>query len=237
MIEIATEEVRFRPSLNFLGETRKSAKDFGNRQTISQKRFIAMGGLGSGRESGRGRDKVEDLWSFDVNDLRRAGCLRPGYKGRWRSRQADGKSVEITIRAEHERIHFDCRTRTSDDNWENHTESLEIVRVPCRFGGERLYFVCQGRSVDDGCGRRVGKLYRSGKRFLCRHCCQLTYESQCEDRLMRLRRKARKARARLDPGASSWTTVQKPKGMWRRTYDRLHRRAFELEWKAEQEFD
>ena len=126
---------------------------------------------------------------------------------------------------------------TSDDNWENHTESLEIVRVPCRFGGERPYFICQGRSVDDGCGRRVGKLYRSGKRFLCRHCCQLTYESQCEDRLMRLRRKVRKARARLDPGASSWSNVQKPKGMWQRTYDRLHRRAFELECKSDQEYD
>jgi hypothetical protein len=197
-----------------------------------------MGGLGSGRASGRGRDKVEALWSFDVNDLHRAGCLRPGYQGRWRSPQADEKIAEIVIRAEHSRLHFDCRTRISDGDWENRAEAIEIVRVPCRFGGERPYFVCQGGGLNgDGCGRRVGKLYRKGKRFLCRHCCRLTYESQCEDRLMRLRRKARKATERLDPRASSCSDVQRPKGMWRRTYERLRRRAFDLEMQAEDEFE
>lgn len=196
-----------------------------------------MGGLGSGKPSGRRRDKVEAFWWLDVNQLNRAGHLRAGYRGRWRWRHDGEKITEVIIRTEQERFHIDCRTRPSQGRGDEHVETLEIVRVPCRFGGERPYFICQGRSDGDGCRRRVGKLYLSGKRLLCRHCCQLTYESQCEDRLMRLRRKASKAVARLDARASSCFDVQRPKGMWRRTYDRLHRRAFELEWEADNEFD
>ena len=37
-----------------------------------------MGGLGSGRGSGLGRETVEDCGSIDVNRLHKAGCLRPG---------------------------------------------------------------------------------------------------------------------------------------------------------------
>ncbi len=53
---------------------------------------------------------------------------------------------------------------------------------------------------------------------------------------MRLRSKALKAVKRLDGNASSWMDLQKPKGMWQRTYNRLHRRAFDLEVQAEDAF-
>jgi hypothetical protein len=38
-----------------------------------------MGGFGSGRPSGGGRDKVEACRSIDVNRLHREGCLRGGW--------------------------------------------------------------------------------------------------------------------------------------------------------------
>ena len=41
-----------------------------------------MGGFGSGRPSGSGRDTVEACRSLDVNRLHREGCLRAGWCGR-----------------------------------------------------------------------------------------------------------------------------------------------------------
>lgn len=196
-----------------------------------------MGGQGSGRRSGWGRAKVEAFWSIDVNGLHRAGCLRPGYQGRWRQRQGGETTAEIDFRAEQNRFHLDYHFRANGGDWQRLVEAIEIVRVPCRFGGERPYFICQGGLNGKACGRRVGKLYRANRRFLCRHCCQITYASQCEDRLMRLRRKARKALRHLDGDTSDWISVQRPKGMWHRTFDRLQRQAFELEMDAEALFD
>ena len=40
-----------------------------------------MGGIGSGRPSGLGRDTVESCRAIDVNRLHREGCLRPGWCG------------------------------------------------------------------------------------------------------------------------------------------------------------
>ena len=54
---------------------------------------------------------------------------------------------------------------------------------------------------------------------------------------MRLRRKVRKAAERVDASAATWLDLQRPKGMWQRTYDRLRRRAFDLEMQAEDEFE
>ena len=51
-------------------------------------------------------------------------------------------------------------------------------------------------------------------------------------------RRANKIRQRLggDPGMAS-RFPKRPKGMWRRTYERLHRRTFEIEMRAEEAMD
>ena len=56
-----------------------------------------MGGLGSGRSSGSGRDKVEACRAIDVNHLQRPGCLRPGWSGGWQWTR-DGERVDSTLR-------------------------------------------------------------------------------------------------------------------------------------------
>ena len=48
-----------------------------------EKRRRMMGGWGSGRPSGTGRDVVESCRSLDVNRLHRTDCLRPGWSGGW----------------------------------------------------------------------------------------------------------------------------------------------------------
>jgi hypothetical protein len=141
----------------------------------------------------------------------------------------------IYVRAEQERIQLEYEIPRGSD-WDHVVEALDIVRLPCRFGGERLYFICPGENAN-ACGRRVGKLYQAGRLFLCRHCSKLTYASQCEDYGMRLRRKARKQLRRLDGDSANWFSVERPKGMWRSTFERLRRKAFDLEMEAEEIFE
>ena len=104
-------------------------------------------------------------------------------------------------------------------------ETVRIVRVARRFGGVRPYFICPGVVNGISCGRRVAKLHGCGHYFLCRHCHHLAYASQSEDGWDRSLRRANKIRQRLggDPGMAA-PFPSRPKGMWRRTYERLFNR-------------
>jgi hypothetical protein len=87
------------------------------------------------------------------------------------------------------------------------------------------------------CGRRVGKLHGPGRYFLCRHCYRLAYASQSEGAWDRTLRRANKIRHRLsgEPGLAA-PFPRKPKGMWRRTYERLGNQVFEVEMLADETF-
>src|SRR4030088_1864312 len=103
-----------------------------------------MGGFGSGRPSGSGRDKVEGCRSIDVNRLHREGCLRPGWSGGWQWSRDSEKIASINLRAEAVRFHLTYRVRVGCGDWGGVAETVRIVRVACRFGGARPYFVCPG---------------------------------------------------------------------------------------------
>jgi len=196
-----------------------------------------MGGLGSGRRGGWGREKVEDSRSIDVNELHQAGRLRSGWRGTLQWMRNGEKIGSVAVRAERDQLYLDYRVRIGGGGeWEDVVQTVHLVRIPCRYGRERTYFLCPGR-LGSACGRRAGKLYGAGRYFLCRHCAKLTYASQCEDTGMRLRRKARKVLGHLDGDTSDWISVQRRKGMWHQTFERLRRKAFDLEMDAEQLFD
>jgi len=70
----------------------------------------------------------------------------------------------------------------------------------------------------------VAVLYGLGPRFLCRHCYRLPYGSQNETFIDRMMRKARRIRQRLQASTDLTEPVwRKPKGMHRKTFDRLVR--------------
>ena len=196
-----------------------------------------MGGFGSGRPSGSGREKVELTRSIDVNRLHKTGCLRAGWMGGWQWTR-DGETVaSINLHAEEDRLHLTYRVRVGGGEWEDVAETVRIVRVACRFGGSRPYFICPGVVNGIACGRRVAKLHGPGRYFLCRHCYRLAHASQGEDTWDRMLRRANKIKQRLggDPGMAA-PFPPKPKGMWRRTYHRLRERAFEDEMLADEAF-
>ena len=194
-----------------------------------------MGGLGSGRPSGSGRDTVEACRSLDVNRLHREGCLRAGWAGSWQWTRDGEQVVSISLRTEFDRLHLTYRMRTGGGDWEDVVEAVHIVRLACRFRGSRPYFICPAVVNGVACGRRVAKLHLSGRYFLCRHCYRLGHASQSEDAWDRALRRANKIRQRLggEPGMAS-PFPSKPKGMWRRTYNRLRARAFDAELQADE---
>lgn len=197
-----------------------------------------MGGFGSGRPSGSGRDKVEYSRSIDVNRLHREGCLHAGWMGGWQWNQGAEKVASINLRAEPDWLHLSYRVRIAGGEWDNIEEPVRVVRVPCRFGGARPYFICPGVVNDIACGRRVAKLHGPGRYFLCRHCYRLAHASQSEGTWDRTLRRANKIKQRLggDPGMAA-PFPPKPKGMWPRTYDRLREEAFDAEMRAEEAFE
>lgn len=57
-----------------------------------------------------------------------------------------------------------------------------LTTTACHFGGERYWFICPLYKNGIYCGRRAGVLYLSSGYFGCRHCQNLTYSSQKENR-------------------------------------------------------
>jgi hypothetical protein len=181
-----------------------------------------MGGFGSGRTAGMGYDTVESCRSIDMNRLHQEGCLSPAWQGGWQW-SCNGECVYfITMRMEYECLVLSYRMCIDSGDWEHITERVSIVRAPCRLGGSWPYFLCPGVGSDIACKRRVTKLYGASRYFLCRHCYCLVYASQGEGALERALRRANKIRMRLggDPDMEA-PYPDRPRGMWRRTYERL----------------
>jgi hypothetical protein len=190
-----------------------------------------MGSLGSTRWAWAStKDTVESSRSLDINRINRAGCLRPGYSGGWEWTRAGERVASIWFRRDGDRLFLWYRIRSNGEEWQYVEQPTQIVWMPCRFGGARPYFVCPGVVNGIACGRRVAKLYGAGTYFLCRHCYRLAYASQREDRYNRALRRANNIRMRLggELGTAS-AFPARPKGMHRRTYERLQSAALNAE--------
>ncbi len=74
-------------------------------------------------------------------------------------------------------------------------------------------------------------MYGPGKYFLCRHCYDLRYESQREDKGHRALRWAQKIRTRLGGSANMMEPFpERPKGMHHDTYMWLFWQHHDAEW-------
>ena len=149
-----------------------------------------MGGIGSGRPWGSSRSEtVEANRSIDVNQLRKEGCLSPGWHGSWEWKCDGERMAWISLRMGRNSLLLDYNFRRSGEEWQSISERVQIVHEPCRFGGTRPYFECPGVVDGNRCRRRVTKLYGAGSYFLCRHCYGLSYSSSRSDELTRARQR------------------------------------------------
>jgi hypothetical protein len=183
-----------------------------------------LGGIGSGNwYRFNKKTTVEECRSLDVRKLHREGLLKPDRLFSWswsrggREIASIGALVEGDDGPERLTLLFRHRSGPGAD-WKDVQQPVELDWTPCNFGGERPWFICPGAD----CGRRVAVLYGPGRHFLCRHCYDLRYESQREDKTHRALRRAQKIRERLG-GSTNMTEPfpQKPKGMHHKTYMRM----------------
>lgn len=183
-----------------------------------------MGGIGSGQCWGLGRATCEDYHAVDLRKLIRDGIVSPGDACSLRWYRGDQETGSIRVVCGYGEIMLVSRVRShGDEEWRDMTEHVELSYTGQHFGGERAWFTCRH------CGRRCAILY-GGARFLCRLCHGLGYESQKEDRSNRLLRRAQKLRLRLEGSANMMEPFpERPKGMHRRTYERLRNRAAIME--------
>jgi hypothetical protein len=165
-----------------------------------------------------GAPTCEGCPSIDVRMWHRQGLLRPGQTFPYSWSQAGEPRGSISVRTESSAVVLSFRARDWERaEWKSVNQRVPIAWTVCHLGGHRPWFCCTR------CGRRVAKVFLGGSTFFaCRHCYGLAYESQLES--VRLRRigKARKIRMKLGGDANVLDDFpQKPKGMHRRTYDRL----------------
>lgn len=175
-----------------------------------------MGGLGSGRVSAQHREKVEQARFIPSSWVReRMGVLGIGAPiiiGWKQGSQPFGEAGMVLF---DQRLHIVYRKRSDGEaQWQDVHEVVELSYTEPHFGGKRLWFLCPH------CGRRVAVLYCSDV-VACRKCQHLSYRTEREDAIDRLRSKAAKIKDRLggDP-------YQRPKWMHRKTFARLREQYF-----------
>ncbi len=179
-----------------------------------------MGGVGSGNWYRFDKKTTTgECHSVDVRYLHRNGLLKPGHSFSLRWSRAGRQTGSIGGVAYRDQVTLLYRHRRGPGGeWEDVKEMVPLTWTACNFGGERPWFVCPGA----GCGRRVAVLYGPGKYFLCRHCCDLVYQSQRDNVMYRALHRAQKIRERLGGSANFMEPFpDKPKGMHHDTYMRL----------------
>ena len=160
-----------------------------------------MGGSNSGRYRERNRGAVDAALRLDMRVMRRLGFLRPGaivsgvLRWTWTATGKESGAVGVTVNLADPDAGFVVVRFAL--NGEPRTQRIELESRPMRYGGRRYYFRCPKE------GRACEILPMWAGVFASRQAHRLTYHSQSEDRLGRLRDKARKLEKRLWPETGS----------------------------------
>ena len=145
---------------------------------------------------------------LDVRQMAREGVLVPGATsawGWWADKEHTQQVASGTIRAYVSDFVFEY----ADDEGNNYSQGIILLRTPCNYGGSRVWMQCPR------CGKRVAILYwGNGARYLrCRTCYDLAYHSQRTGPYWRMWDKYRELLEKMEGG--------KPKGMHRKTWGQL----------------
>jgi hypothetical protein len=144
--------------------------------------------------------------------------------------EANGDDVELELLPWEFSVTAIClRDRYGVGRYER-TEEVRVSWDPVHFGGVRPWFHCPR------CERRSSRLFLDDLSLVCRKCAGVLYASQLKrvSPEEKLRARARQIRVELGgmPSADA-PFPTRPKGMHRRTYERLQEEAFRLEAAAE----
>lgn len=105
---------------------------------------------------------------------------------------------------------------------------LDYTQTGGAASGLRAWLLCPR------CSSRCHKLYvRHATGFLCRTCQDLRYRSQSLGELDRAYRKEARIAHKINPKASAMNFPRRPKGMQRRTFDKLQRAWCAADWRRQ----
>jgi hypothetical protein len=154
---------------------------------------------------------IEDCLRLDIRWLNRHGSRHGWHILSYTS----GASIEVFGRPDAINVSY----RVSG---EPVSSEIQVLRIPVQFGGEREWLQCPN------CLKRFDILYIATRRFLCRRCNGLAYQTQREKRGGRQLIKAHRLwkRAGLEFGGEG----ERPKWMHRRKFERLTERADVAYW-------
>ena len=169
-----------------------------------------MGSICSGRHFRERQHTTNDVLSIDIRDLNHLP-LTPDL---WTRGPQPTIGKPIYLKATDGELLFGKKNGNSLRVIGNAT----ITWSPRNFGGAQPYFLCP----EHDCGRRAAILYISNDQIACRTCSNLSYESQHENKYIRLLNRARKLRDKIGAPQQSLSTLpQRPKGMHETTYDQI----------------
>ena len=188
-----------------------------------------MGGIGSGNRWRSGRATCEGAKRIDLRYMRRNGLLHPYHQGSLSWTYNGEPSGNIAFRAYPDGLEVEYRCRPTGGEWQDVFERFPREQIAQPLGGFRNYLRCIR------CDRRCLVLY-GGLRFRCRRCLNLAYQSQSGDAADRAVMQMRKICKRLkSPMDDEFDYLPpRPRGMHRRTYERLARRheAYEVQYES-----
>lgn len=156
-----------------------------------------MGGYSSGRYRTRNRAALDGLIRLDIRVLRRQGFLQPGavttgiQSWSWVGTGEETGRVGVTVNLANPEAGFIVVRFTL--NGDPRVQEIDLASQPMRFGGRRYYFLCPRHQ------RRCEVLPMVGGVFASRQAHRVTYQSQSNDRLGRLRERSWKLEKRLWP--------------------------------------
>ncbi len=163
---------------------------------------------------GMARGIVEAARSLDFRGLYYSGLIRPGEKHTWH--WDDGVAVAFYTRLETDGGLTVRYAHGADPDRLAHT--VRLVFVPLHYGGSRPLVVCPT------CDRRRGVLYlepERPRRFRCRGCLGLAYESTRLDPVARARRRLEHLSRRYGIPTYHLHNPERPKGMRQTTFRRV----------------
>lgn len=162
-------------------------------------------------------DTVESYLDIDIRKWGQLLVPRSLFTWKWLQNSVEVAKICVFVEEASVTLHFRCKNAGV---WQNVTQRIILEKTPCHLGGDRTWFSCPE------CRRRVAILYSKNAEFACRHCHNLNYRSQHLVPHERLAQRAHKMRDQLGwPYGFINGLGPRPKGMHRKTYWRLAKKA------------
>lgn len=181
-----------------------------------------MGGFLSGRP--RERVLVEDCLTLDASFLRKLDC----FAGLARKRLKWTRDGKVSATGRIDVFTFPQERPRAVVKLDGlPAQTIELTSTRPDFGGERWWFVCP----TTGSMCRTLYLTPSANRFVSRQAANIAYRSNTLGFAGRVRWRAEQLRDSL-PGARFQSYPARPKGMHRKTYDRIVNRLREADENA-----